>query len=301
VRLQFSLRSLLCAIAIIAIALVIPRHRSLMQWYAVQRLGRSGVLVELTAEQSQQSFAARLVFGDNKYDSVGTIAVDGIVLSQADASRLSLFPRIHDVWLHKCPTTDTVLSYIGRLQSVRFLGIDDATISSQGIASICDMPNLSILHILNVRLEDADLSALQALPSLRSVSLSGREIDDDVLHDVSRCNKLDFLGMTNVSVTDDGLRQLDHVNTLTRLVIRDSEITGAGLMSLSNLPALMFLDLDGSAIDDSGLESVKLLTQLETLRLVGTNVSRDGVERVKVAIPACLIVSDFGQGEVKWK
>ena len=253
-----------------------------MQSYSVQRLSRSGVLIELTAERSHQSFAARLVFGDNKYDSVGTIEVDGIAFSQADASRLSFFPRIHDVSLRKCPTTDAVLPYIGRLESVRFLGIDDATISSRGIDGIRGMPNLSILHLLNVRLRNVDLSVLQELPSLRSLSLSGKDVDDDVLLSVSRCSTIDFLGMANVSVTDDGLRHLEHVRALARLAIRDSEVTGAGLISLSKLPELTFLDLDGSAIDDRGLESVKQLPHLEALRLVGTR-SREGVDRAKVA------------------
>src|SRR5438046_944703 len=91
---RFSLKSLMIAMAALAVLLAVPRQRSLRQQYALRRMGAE---VDGGVGLGSQGLASRLFFGDCDGDRAEGLIFRDVALSEPDATRLALFPLLERI------------------------------------------------------------------------------------------------------------------------------------------------------------------------------------------------------------
>jgi len=296
VHMRWTIRALLVAVAIIAAVLTIPRWRSFQQHFAAQKLHRRGISIVFAQHYPKQPVLQRVVFGDNAYDWVEAIKVEGEPLSNNDARRLGMFPRLTELMLYECPSADTVLLNAAKMpSSLKVLHLEASTITKDGLSCIANLRSIENLRLLDLALTDGDLTALQELPNLRYLSLRGGCVNDNILREIAVCARIQGLGMRATNVTDDGLCSLQALRQLNDLTILDSPITGTGLACLRELRELESLTLDGCPITDDGLEAIKQIRTLKVVRFNSKMVTKDAIAALVKALPKCVVGSPYYQ------
>src|SRR5438552_3553963 len=106
---RFSLKSFMIIIAALCAALALPRERSLRQRYALRQMGAQ---IDGGVGLGSQNLASRLFFGNRDGDKADALRFDGVALSEADATRLALFPKLDTIRLHNCPDPDRSIAVL---------------------------------------------------------------------------------------------------------------------------------------------------------------------------------------------
>lgn len=291
---RFSLQTLALLFVALAVALLLPRHRSFTQQLAAKRLTSKGAKLIFGDRRDPQSIWSRVVFGDDRYDFVEVIKVERMTLSESDIDGLASFRGVETLIFYECPTTDSALRAARHMKSLELLHIERTTISTRGVNQLRGLRRLDNLRIEDTRLEGVDLSFLSTFRRLKTLTLTGRSVDDSVIGQVANYTDLCFVGIEDASITDRGLAALQRCTSLEDLVIRESSgVSGIGLGALAPLSKLGYLDLEGSAINDEGLRQIAHIQSLTRIRLYSTRVTENTIATLKLAMPNCKVMSDY--------
>jgi hypothetical protein len=156
---------------------------------------------------------------------------------------------------------------------------------------------LSQLQTLNLDSEHVTNSALEPvgqLKSLKVLCLDGANVDQDGLQHITTLTQLEYLRLGGDKVTDPCLVHVGRLTHLRTLHMFCPNVTDAGLAHLEGLTELEELSLFSSPVTDAGLQHLRKMKKLRTLDLRGTRVSEAGVERLRRELPDLQGVSFWG-------
>lgn len=293
---RYSLRLLLIIILGVAIALS-PRQKSMSRYYVASRLAHRGVALLPRDDRPSQGFWEQAIFGDNKYEFIETVRIEGVSLTEHDIDAVLSFPGIENVILENCLGTDMVMERIGNVTSIKSLNISGCDITSRGISSLDRLEHLGTLRL---RLEpnvSIDWKSLASLSQLTNVTLVGQSVNDDAIEALASCPSISSLGIAYSNVTDNGLRPLGRLSDLSFLAIRHSPVRGPGLRYLSELPNVMYLNMEGCKLSTDGIEQLAKIHSLRRLWLTEADISESDVQLVKVSLASCDVVISPTGGE----
>ena len=209
-----------------------------------------------------------------------------------------------------------------RVKGQRITGLElgSPTLTSERVARLAKLPELSDVSTVAITGELVDDKAIEALAGLHKLSQADL-----------RCPKLTGKGLRQLShltglsiheaasVTAEGLEELAqlpkfysltidgdfhkvqlterHIDAVAKLKLTEFLTDAAGiddalLTRLSKMETLQVLILNKSPITDIGLPELKKLKGLANLSLVGTKVTAAGIADLQQALPKCKIEWD---------
>ena len=195
-RFQFSLRTLLLAVTVCAVA---------CSWFAVRKLraSRQRAAIEALGDRVW-------VVYDYELDA-GGLRIEGV-------------QPPGPAWLRNLLGNDFFADAAAVWGSTDF---DD-----DDMAHLKGFPRLRYLNVFNSRLTDAGLAHLKNLPELENLGLGGTRITDAALVHLQQLPKLEALGLDSTAVTDTGLMHLHDLAGLKRLGLFDTKATPQGIQRL---------------------------------------------------------------------
>lgn len=291
-RLRLSLRALMLAILLIALALGWVIQRAEVQRKAVADLERAGFSMIYRWGWSEARFDPsnknprwlqwwidRL--GPDYFRDVSILSttrnpapiVDDHLMAQI--GRLSKLETI--IFNSTEGVTDDRLALISNLTGLKALFVN-ADIHGAGLIHLQRIQNLQILKISSVT--DREMPLIGQMKSLASLGLgvSPNLTDAGMVHLAGLANlqNLEIAGASRV--TNSGLESLKNLRRLAYLDLNHCGVTS--LEPIRPLRELITLQLDGCPVDDVGLAPVSGYNKLWLLSLSHTSVTKQGVGRL---------------------
>jgi hypothetical protein len=264
--LRFSLRTLLLAVLVAAVALgMLVRWRdaklremaaadALLHWGgSINRVPLKGKWVELAA-----IIMPRDSLHETTYVSFPTHATDRDLVLLADL-----------------PNTEELLFRYCR------------RITPASLAPLSTLPRLKILYLHDVATGDAGLLPLHGKRDLKELWLQFSNLSDASLGWIGQNRGLTHLDLDGNDITDAALPHLAGLQQLEVLALRGTKVISAGLPHIARLPNLKHLYLMDTAVDDTGLEQLTMLPQLSTLDVRLTRTTDEGRAKFKKQKPGC--------------
>jgi internalin A len=242
-RLQFSLRTLLIAAAVVG---------GICGWLAwnVKR-----------ADDGERAVGALLKLGarityDFQLDSQGNR------ITNAEPPRSTWFQKLLGSGKH-----DHV---------VAVMLADKQHLSDEDVRHVAYCRNLKVLSLDNTRISGRALRHVHNLTRLEKLSLNYTKIDDDGMAFVAELTRLEYLGLSRTKVTDAGLWHVRGCTEIDTLVLFDTDVGDQGLSYLTNWKKLQTLNLQGTNLTDAGIRHLRAFPQLSVLLVSRTTVGDEG-------------------------
>ena len=189
---RISLRGLLLAVTLCAVALGVMAHRATRQRDLVRSLADG----------------SGAVFYDFQFTPDGQLAPE----------RRSPLPG----WLVETLGIDL-------LHHVVWLRLDGPQVNDETLAAAVRLPRLQTLHLYNTHVSEQGLAQLERLTSLRVLTLNTPEVGDELVARLSELPELRELEIFSALVTDNALEKLANCLSLQRVWFEDTDVTEAGL------------------------------------------------------------------------
>ena len=270
---QFSLRTLLLAVLVVAVWLGWYCDRARRQKQSVTAISRLGGWVyydyELVNDKYDPQAASwvpgwlRSQLGVDFFHNVVEVnlvyhydkgkRLDNAQVTDGALYRLDGFPRLRRLLLYEGQATDQGLAEVGRLKHLEHLYMWDAgKVTDAGIAHLRKLRKLKYLHCDDSQMADESLRVLAALPRLERLWLQGNRFTDRGLAYLEGMTQLEelWIGMGPTNITDDGVQHLKGLVNLERLGLQETKVTSKGLEHLKGLKNLKSLSLWGSQVKD---------------------------------------------------
>jgi hypothetical protein len=305
-RFQFSLRSLLVLVVVIAVPcswLSWEMRRAKAQGDAVDAIKTTGIRVfyddfPRSPSRVGSGFVLVATFGPTSVpvwlrdlfgDCFFADARAAGLSNSAQMKHLRRFPQLEILLIHDVPVTDVDLQHLDGLTQLKSLTLDSPNVTDAGMGHLKGLTNLEVLNLWETHETDAGLQCLEGLTKLEVLGLRvNHGITDSGLAHLEQLTRLKELDLNNTLVTDAGLAHLKGLTNLEALDLFAAPITDAGLEHLKGLRKLRTLVLYGG-VTDAGLEHLKEFSNLRYLSLIGTLVTDEGVKKLRQALPKCVI------------
>ncbi len=212
-----------------------------------------------------------------------------------DPALATLAPHLarlrHLRWLDvdDVPITNSGYAPLGQLKQVEKLLIrtqgfrrPPVQLTDDGLAFLGEMENLRSLCINDALITGVGLTCLTSLRHLKSLDVRSTNFDDNGLSCIASLSGLTTLHVWQTRVTDVGMQFVGKLHHLEELYFMDCPLTDEGIARLRDLKELRLLDLTRSRISDNSIEVLLRLRKLGELRLYGTSVTDEGVAKLKV-------------------
>jgi Leucine-rich repeat (LRR) protein len=269
--LRFSLRSLLVAVTLLAMAL---------GWFIYWREGK------------RREAAA----GDWVLNHGGTIAE----FHSGEATNPPWWVRcLAETLPDRCLRTvtyvdflkdpsDADLAVLRDLPNLKQLNLNNAArVTPARLAPLAKMRNLEVLYLMKTPVGDEGLAHARNLHSLKELWIEETGITDGSVPWIASNPQLTHLDLDGAQITDKSAPILAKLRNLEVLALRDTQITSRGLAEIAKLPRLMHLYLLRTAVDDEGLQHLAKVESLNTLDVRLTRVTAAGREQFQRARPGC--------------
>jgi internalin A len=292
-RFRFSLRTLLLAMFVLAVAFAWP-GRILMrirhQRQIVAQIAATGGYVNydyqvagkhLADKPPPGPFQLRYFLGDDAFAYVEVVSLLDSPTTGEVLKRLPELPRLTHVSLAGPQVDDSSVQMLQKLPGLRELSLKETNITSVGLANLRAMPELRALLLAGSTVNDETLRDIQSLSSVEQLQLILTDVTSDGLSHVGKLDRLRHLDiLDNPKVDDKGLEQLALLPNLESLGLWRNNFTGKGIQYLRGLTHLKRLRLNVAGLDRSSMESISMLSELQLLDLAYTQVDDDGLEHV---------------------
>jgi hypothetical protein len=285
---QFSLRSVLIAVTLLALA--------------------CGWLGQKIDQKRKEREALEAIFksgGDASYDfdiRKGRRATDSTPPGQewlrdllgdnffSEVVKVSYQGEFDSVKRRGGNVTDEALVNLKALPKLRTLYLDfTPKLTDAGLANLNELKQLQALYLGRMRASDAGMENLKRLTQLQSLALVSTDVTDAGLASLKGLTQLRWLNLSNSKVTDAGLANLKELTQLRSLYLDSTVVTDAGIENLSGLTKLHDLGLARTQVSDTGLASLKGFSKLRRLALSETTVTDAGINVLQKALPHCKI------------
>ena len=127
------------------------------------------------------------------------------------------------------PVTDRDLEFFAESAAdLRFLMINRASITDQGLEHIGRLSRLQCLVVSRTNISDKGLVHLARLPDLWYLDLSYNEITGESLVHVKRMDSLRYLELNGTRISDADLDEIAQMPSLLRIGVADTQVTPKG-------------------------------------------------------------------------
>lgn len=255
-------------------------------------------------EEFSGHFAKGLVF-DN-WKSMKDLNVSQVGSEEIESiSKLSNIEKLH---IECLSCSDSVLSSLGLLKKLRELGISCSfrsegvrePVKGIGFRSLANCPDLSVLSVNGIKLNEDYIKILGKLKGLKNLSFYGdnetvtpemaaplsdltsleafyfpmkQKEHAAVLGKLVGWKKLKALNLDNEDLTDAQAAVLSNFPNLEELSLQENKLTDAAFDTLSTLKNLRKLELNSNPIEGKNLASIVSLESLKSLNLSGTKIT----------------------------
>jgi hypothetical protein len=302
--LRFSVRTMMIAVLVAAVALSWPIRRANIQRRAVAALKKAPGKVYIAydfeydgnwrVKHNASPWAPawlRRLLGDEFFQEVDTVAVQSPA-SDETMEILGEFPRLRLLHLRDCSGIVDGLVQLRGMRNLETLELCGPSITDAKLAILSEMKHLRVLELNDTSVTDAGLTHVAAQPALQSLMIRGREgraarlagpsvarVTDAGLVHLTGLHRLRLLEISTApGITD--LAPLDPSRNLPELRVlqlHDTGVTDAGLAPIAGNTALVSLNLRSARITDAGLAHLRGLTDLKNLLLDHTRISDAGL------------------------
>jgi internalin A len=200
---QFSLRTLLLLVAVLAVWLGWHTYRVKQQREAVLTVEEVGGLVRYdyqwtrggtTAPPNRPSWLARLVGVDHVHDVVSITLAHNKSVTDADLRQLSALKNLRDLNLGWTEVSDAGLVHLKQLTRLESLYLEGCpNVTDSGIAHLAGLTNLKELAVSNTGMSNAGMVHLKNLKKLEWLELTGVPVEDDVVQYLRELTNLKVL------------------------------------------------------------------------------------------------------------
>lgn len=197
--------------------------------------------------------------------------------------RLAACKHLRDISLWGESATDEVLSRMTKFRSLTELSITRAPITEAGLRSAVRFPALKHLHLRLIQDITPDaLSCLADCPNLEILLLDCMPINDQTLKELSRLPSLRVLLIegheTDVTITAKGLSYLTELQTLEHLSLWFRPLEDEEVRTISQLSNLQHFSCDGQKLTS---KSIDYLEQLESLKSLTIQEAPIGIPELR--------------------
>jgi hypothetical protein len=214
--------------------------------------------------------AARKFWGLLGTDETFAVTFSDAKFDDAALARLATKygDRIGALQLTDTGVTDDGLRHLKRFGNLRHLDLSSrapaglkakrsAPITDAGMARL-DLRNLVSLNLYGLPITDAGLKSLPDLPSLTMLQLIETKVQGPGLSRLVAFRNLSSLHLNGSAVTDKGLSHLAGASSLMVLSLDGMPpLTGAGLKHVITLPRLGYLSIRGCRVSDEDIAQMK--------------------------------------------
>jgi internalin A len=294
-RLQFSLRTLLIFVTLVAVVCSCLRIFVFGQYFIAQRAEALGALVVYDCDENPpyRGDVYKFLFGH-----VVHVVFDKPV-SDSDLYQLRNLPRLHYVFVRGPQITDDGLKILAELPNIEALGFEETSITPKGFEELKKIGKLDYVALGGAAVGDSTLEVIGSLPNLRFLKLWETSVTDDGMACVAHLSNLRELYLRdNNNVTDvspigqlaniewlavessaalKGFDTWKNLKKLKRLELARTSFGDTNMAFLDDLEELTYLDLERTQITGSGLIHLRSLQNLTTLNLKDTKLNQ-GIE-----------------------
>ncbi len=172
--------------------------------------------------------------------------------------------------------TSSSLKTGGSVPEVISIDFGTRKVSDDELAVLEKCPNCRVLELLGAPLTRAGLNHLRHTPDLALLSLSDLDIDDQDLAALSHLTKLRHLEVLNTDVSSFRSMRLSRLHHLRLLDVSGTNVTTAGLKDIAGIP-LNSLSVSGTKIDDGFLKALRENPHLDDLEISNTQTTDVGI------------------------
>ena len=265
-RLTFSLRAILVAVAIVAaLSAVMMSLRS-------NELKRQ----RLTAEDSEHWASVNL----QSYKSSGK----SYPLPWRRRVSLNLVGGAHDTAIDLVDfsvnaTSDQLDDVIALFPEITQVHLHFSTASTENISKLQRLPLLQKIQINDGRIGLKDLREMGKLKQRPEISFQNIHLGDEFLSDVVSSEiRLKYVYSPTSAVTDDGLTSVAKLDSLISLLLNDCPISDEGFAILANHPSLSYVYLNDCHVGDAIIPTLQTIPKLRQLSLQGTTLTDEGAK-----------------------
>jgi hypothetical protein len=250
---QFSLRTFLILVTLLAMWLGYISFRAREQQAAVRRINELGGSVQYdyqigiypTTSPAGWPWLRKLV-GDEYFQDVVAVNLNDTKVSDADLGVIGKLRRTKRLALNRTDVSDAGLASFSGMSELDYLGLAQTKVTSNGIRCLRPPKSSSVVTLENTSVDD---NALPNLSGCAELGLDGTRITSHGLKQLNSCQNLILLSIRRTAVDDEAVPILAQFTTLQWLNLTDTKISGEGLLALRK--ALPTCRIDGGWADIS--------------------------------------------------
>jgi Leucine-rich repeat (LRR) protein len=197
-----------------------------------------------------------------------------------DLSKLAANPKLGSLRLVGMVLDEAFVSSLGKLESLETLVVQDSKFLPGAALRLAEIPSLRSLHLRDLEFDAAEFSQccdkLGSAPQLRMLEVVGVPLDNESLPQLGRLKQLISLAIGQIEVDDGAVPELCKFTHLRQLDIRGCGITQIGAMQLEAalLPGKTRVVHPRSAQSTFSLNLVDLVASVEAEATSGIGSQR---------------------------
>lgn len=270
-RIRFSVRTMLVAVAIVAIPLgwlAVRLKVGRDKQHTIAELREMGVSIVMAGYQDASPMIPSSVRPLLGWQSVGTAL--GVSTDEA-LSKLDGMQNLHTLGVDD-GVSDSGLKSLRSLKTIERLMLSSSSVTDEGLRHVSDIVDLKELDLSGTKTTGAGLLHLKNMTSLEKLTFDGPHAE------VVRLYVEQGRGIVDALVASGQLRH--HDDEPSALWLEGKQVTDELIEFLVPMPKLESITLKSTAVTKAGLKRLADMPQLKSIALHG-----DGVLRKLPAMP----------------
>ena len=211
------------------------------------------------------------------------IKITNRVLTARDAALFSDLKHLEGIILKDVEVPEAFWKSLSKMDDVRNLYLVNVSIDGGGLAYIGALETLEYLHIDDAsKIQDEDLVALQRLTNLRMLTLHQADVRGEGLTHIGNPDGLIGLGLGDSSLTPQGMSVVEGFTGLRVLNLEGTQIGNEGAEYLLGLTNLVWLDLSDTEVGGDGFAGFGYPPRLRALNLSRTRIDDQDLQYLAV-------------------
>lgn len=166
--------------------------------------------------------------------NLADLNLGGADITDADLALLASLPNLRNLGLRGTKIGDTGLAALRGLDQLESLVLRGTQVTGWGMQNL-PTQSLEALHLCGSQVTGADLVHLPPMPNLRVLKLNFLEVEDPVVEILGSYPTLRHIELDRSALTDSGLRRLLALNpALERIELRNTSVTADGAQALAD-------------------------------------------------------------------
>ena len=237
----------------------------------------------------------KLLFHSEVLEKISAVGIDALQITfmamdesedklcDKALTHLSHFKHLHFLGIDKADASDAGLQNIAAVKDLRAIQIAGTRSTGAYFKALSSLPELQgVLLERESLLQSKNLASLANIPKLSLLELRWCNLDDEGIREISACKHLRYLEVNrNARLTDRCGKYIGRLGSLIGLRADETGIADLAMDSICQIKNLQVLSLNDTKITDESMNSVRKLPQLVELSISGTRITMHGIERLR--------------------